>query len=529
MLEEEGALVVQGEPLQEEVEEGELLGISLHALAGSSAPRTMRLIGKVGSQEVIVLIDTGSTHSFVDPNVARKAYLSADGEGQLTVMVADGATLSCQGHCKAVSILLQGCSFNSTLYLLPLRGCDMVLGVDWLRILGPILWDFTGLTMRFTYLNREVQLQGLTLSPDLLDARDTIPKSTGADCKGLWVQLMVVTRQPNKALLHPAVQELLGKYTVLFKDPEGLPPIRSYDHKISLQEGAKPTCVRPYRYPYHQKEKIEKLVREMLSSVVIRPSQSPYSSPVLLVRKVDGSWRMCVDYRALNRDTIKDKYPVPNIDELLDELHEAIIFSKLDLRSGYHQIRMRPEDITKTVFRTHEGHYEFLVMPFGLTNAPSTFQGLMNEVFRPYLRKFVLVFFDDILVYSKNIMEYLKHLKLVLEALKQHQLYAKMSKCSFGSLEVDYLGHLISEEGVKADPTKIEAIINWPNPRTPKALRGFLGLTGYYRKFVKGYGGIAAPLTAFIKKNSFGWNDQAKEAFKNLKKNDVNSTGSRSS
>jgi hypothetical protein len=258
------------------------------------------------------------------------------------------------------------------------------------------------------------------------------------------------------------------------------------------------------------------MVQELLNVGVIRPSMSPYSSPMVMVLKKVCSWCMYPDFCALNKLTIKDKFSIPFIDDLLDELSGTQFFTKIDLRSGYHQIRMKEEDIPNTSFRTHEGHYEFLVMPFGLCNAPSTFQSLMNHVFCPFLCHFVLVFFDDILIYNKTYTTHLAHVDRVIHLLSQHQLFLKQSKCAFDTSEVKYLGHLVGKADIRVDPKKIEDVKDLPHPKTLKILRGFLGLTGYYRKFVKNYGNISAPLTALLKKNYSTWTPTAAQDFQTL-------------
>ncbi|XP_052177643.1 uncharacterized protein LOC127791705 [Diospyros lotus] len=240
---------------------------------------------------------------------------------------------------------------------------------------------------------------------------------------------------------------------------------------------------------------------------------------VLFVRKKDRSMRLCIDYRQLNQVTIKNKYPLPRVDDLLDQLRGASMFSKIDLRSGYHQVRVRDEDIAKTAFRTRYGHYEFVVMPFGLTNAPAVFMDLMNRVFKEYLDSFVIVFIDDILIYSPSPETHEAHLSVVLQKLRDEQLYAKFSKCEFWQTRVVFLGHVVSGEGISVDPEKTRAVMDWPRPMTVTEIRSFLGLAGYYRRFIEGFARLASPLTKLTRKGTrFIWDESCERSFQELKR-----------
>jgi len=257
----------------------------------------------------------------------------------------------------------------------------------------------------------------------------------------------------------------------------------------------------------------------MLNSSLIQPSMRPFSSSTLLVKKKDRSWRFCTNYRALNATIVEDRFLIPTVDYMLDELYGASYFTKLDLRAGYHQVRVNPPNILKTTFHTHNGHYEYLIMSFGLCNALSTFQAIMNSIFHHHhLRKFILVFFDDILVSSLTWAKHLMHVKQTLAILKLQQFFVNASKCAFGQQKLEYLGHVVISQGVKVDESKIATMVAWPRPTNIFELRVFVGLTCYYRKFVKNYGIVARALTNLLIKGQFRWHEEVEVAFLALKK-----------
>ncbi|KAK8942884.1 hypothetical protein KSP39_PZI008966 [Platanthera zijinensis] len=331
--------------------------------------------------------------------------------------------------------------------------------------------------------------------------------------KGCEATLVMLKKSDTERKSEPSAVPVVCDFLDVFpEDLPGIPPQREVEFTINLVPEATPVAKTPYRMAPKELAELKSQLQELVLST------SPWGAPVLFVKKKDGSLRLCIDYHELNKLTIRNQYPLPRIDDLFDQLVNARVFSKIDLRSGYHQMRIKEEDIYKTAFSTRYEHFEFVVMPFGLTNAPAVFMDLMNRVFKEYLDKFVIVFIDDILIYSKGKEEHAEHLKIVLQTLKNQALYAKFSKCDFWLNEISFLGHVVTEQGLSVDPIKVEAIMNWPRPTTVTEIRSFLGLAGYYRKFVKNFSAVALPLTKLTRKNvPFIWTEDCQAAFDRLK------------
>ncbi|RDX99902.1 hypothetical protein CR513_16981, partial [Mucuna pruriens] len=403
--------------------------LHISSVVDITSKKSLKLWGTILDKKVIILVDSGASHNFLSCDLA-------DETREYAIEVGDEHRIVNKG------------------------GVNVVLGYVWLEELGDIKENFKEHMMKVKAKGEEVELRGDPTLCRTVASIEAIVKEWKKGGDTYYIELRMMTLcykempsdDPNEG-----VRTLLKEYFELFQEVVQLPPPRSCDHAIVIKERSQIPNIRPYRYPHNHKDAIEKFVHDMMEGL-IRPSISSYSSPLILVKKKDGSWRFCTDYRALNNVTIP----------------RAVIFSKLDLKSGYHQIRMKGGDIHKITFQTHEGHYEYLVMPFGLTNAPSTFLALMNDIFRPYLRKFVLVFFDDILIYSTNQQYHLEQLRTILEVFRRNSL----KKCSFGVKKLEYLRHIIYVEGIRVDLNKVKAMVDWPLLKDMKGLRSFLGLTG---------------------------------------------------
>ncbi|GBG72311.1 hypothetical protein CBR_g11240 [Chara braunii] len=326
-----------------------------------------------------------------------------------------------------------------------------------------------------------------------------------------------VTEPMEEKPVDPVIAKLLEEFKDLTEPPTGTVP-RPIQHRIEIEPGSRTPKGAVYRMSPRELEELRKQLDELLEKGWIRPSSSPFGAPVLFVPKKEGELRMCIDYRGLNAITVKNAEPLPRVDDLLDRVQGAKYFSKIDLKSGYHQIEVHPDDQYKTAFRTRYGHYEFIVMPFGLTNAPATFQRCMNDLLRPWLERFVVVYLDDILVFSKTLEEHQGHLRQVLEKLREANLKINAKKCDWAKTQVLYLGHVLDGDGVKPEDSKIAAIRDWPTPRTLTEQRSFLGLANYYRKFVRNFSTIAAPLRRLLRKETiWRWNKDCTSAMKKLK------------
>jgi hypothetical protein len=385
--------------------------------------------------------------------------------------------------------------FPTNMIVLKGQDIDVILGMNWLAQHKAIL-NTDLRTIKLSYGHVEV----------LLSIPVAVPtKSFGRVYEAIIPEIQDI----------PVVREFSDVFP---EDLPRLPPERDVEFVIELKPDTTPISRRSYRMPPNELAELKIQLQDFLEKGFIRPSSSPWGCPAIFVKKKDQTLQMCMDYRPLNEVTMKNKYPLPRIDILFDQLTGARVFSKIDLRSGYHQIRIRPEDIPKTAFTTRYGLFEYLVMSFGLTNAPAHFTYLMNSIFMPELDKLVVVFINDILIYSKNEEEDAQHLRIVLTRLREHQLYAKFSKCAFWLKEIQFFGYVLSANGIAVDPSKVKDILEWKPPTTVHQVRNFLRLAGYYRRFIPDFSKIVKPITSLLKNDTkFNWSSRCNEVFEQLK------------
>ncbi|CAN6447714.1 unnamed protein product [Victoria cruziana] len=467
---------------------------------------------------VRVLFDTGASHSFIARELARQL-------GSEVIVAPFALRISSPLGVRQIDveyILVEGLyiedrAFPAQLILLDMIEFDVILGMDWLAQ-HEVLVDCQKHRL---IVGPGSQSQRVFKTQTSESDSAFVGYLRGSDAVRRADPVFIVT-WTAEGTVEPRVGEIpvVQEYADVFPEElPGLPPKREIEFTISLVPGVQPISKAPYRMAPAELAELKKQIQELMDKWFIQPSMSPWGAPVLFVKKKDGTMRLCIDYRMLNQVTIKNKYPLPRIDDLLNQLGGSSVFSKIDLRSGYHQVCISGQDVPNTAFRTRYGHYEFLVLPFGLTNAPAVFMDMMHRVFREYLDQFIIVFIDDILIYSPDRETHARHLHVVLQTLREHQLYGKFSKCKFWLEQVAFLGHIISADGVAVDPSKVEAVINWRRPTTVLEIRGFLGLAGYYRRFVRGFSQIVSPMIRLLKKGVvLNWSDDCEDSFLDIKR-----------
>ncbi|KAL0534336.1 hypothetical protein IC582_028626 [Cucumis melo] len=482
-------------------------------MAGTVVTGTLPVLGHYA----LVLFDSGLSHSFISSAFVLHARLEVEPlHHVLSVSTPSGECMLSNEKVKACQIEIASHVIEVTLLVLDMLDFDVILGMDWLAANHASI-DCSRKEVVFnspSMASFKFKGEGSRSLPQVISAI----RASKLLSQGTWSILasVVDTREVDVSLSsEPVVRE----YPDVFPEElPGLPPHREVEFAIELESGTVPISRAPYRMAPVELKELKVQLQELLDKGFIRPSVSPWGAPVLFVKKKDGSMRLCIDYRELNKVTVKNRYPLPRIDDLFDQLQGAIVFSKIDLRSGYHQLRIKDGDVPKTAFRSRYGHYEFVVMSFGLTNAPAVFMDLMNKVFREFLDTFVIVFIEDILIYSKTEAEHEEHLRMVLQTLRDNKLYAKFSKYEFWLKQVSFLGHVVSKVGVFVDPAKIEVVTSWTRPSTVSEVRSFLGLAGYYRRFVENFSRIATPLTQLTRKGApFVWSKACEDSFQNLK------------